>query len=72
MKMGNVIIRIFFFFFPLRLLCGYFMIRTMKYYLNVLAWPQNVLTILNEGIVHLLYSKCNPFMVDGGIVCNMA
>jgi hypothetical protein len=40
--------------------------------LNVLAWPQNVLTILNEGIVHLLYSKCNPFMVDGGIVCNMA
>jgi hypothetical protein len=42
------------------------------YYLNVLAWAQNVLTLLDEGIVHLVYSKCNPFIMDGGIVCNMA
>ncbi len=26
----------------------------------------------NEGIAHLVYSKCNPFVMDGGIVCNMA
>jgi hypothetical protein len=26
----------------------------------------------NEGIVHLVYSKCNPFVMDGGVVCNMA
>jgi hypothetical protein len=26
----------------------------------------------NEGIAHLVYSKCNPFVVNGGIVCNMA
>jgi hypothetical protein len=37
-----------------------------------LAWPHNVLIILDEGIVHLVYSKCKPFVMDGGIVCNMA
>jgi len=31
-----------------------------------------VLTLLNEGIAHLTYNKCNPFVVDGGIMCNMA
>jgi hypothetical protein len=40
--------------------------------INALAWPQNVLTLLYEGIAHLVYSKCNPFVMDGGIVCNMA
>ncbi len=49
------------------------MIRIMKVLLNVLAWPQNVLTLLDdEGIAHMVYSKCNSFMVDGGFVCNMA
>jgi hypothetical protein len=33
---------------------------------------QIVLTLLNEGIVHFVYGKCNPFVVDGDIVCNMA
>jgi hypothetical protein len=28
-----------------------------------------VLTFLNEGIAHLVYIKCNPFVMDGGIVC---
>jgi hypothetical protein len=31
-----------------------------------------MLTVLDEGIVHLVYSKYNPFVMDGGIVCNMA
>jgi hypothetical protein len=31
-----------------------------------------VLTLLDEAIVHLVYGKCNPFVVDGDIVCNMA
>jgi len=31
-----------------------------------------MLILLDEGIVHLIYTKCNPFVVDGGIVCNMA
>jgi hypothetical protein len=26
----------------------------------------------NEGIAHLVYYKYNPFVMDGGIVCNMA
>jgi hypothetical protein len=42
------------------------------YCLNVLAWAQNVLTLLDEVIAHLVYSKCNPFVMDGGVVCNMA
>jgi hypothetical protein len=42
--------------FSLRLLCGYFMIKIMKYCLNVVAWSHNVLTLLNEGITHLVYS----------------
>ncbi len=25
-----------------------------------------------EGIDHLVYSKGNPFIMDGGIVCNIA
>ncbi len=37
-----------------------------------MAWPQNVLTLLNEGITHLVYNKCNTFILDGGIMCNMA
>jgi hypothetical protein len=26
----------------------------------------------NECIAHLVYNKFNPFVMDGGIVCNMA
>jgi hypothetical protein len=44
----------------------------MKVLLNAITWPQNVLTLLHEGIVHLVYRICNPFIMDGGIVCNMA
>lgn len=29
-----------------------------------------MLTFLDEGVVHVFYSKCNPFVMDGGIVCN--
>jgi hypothetical protein len=31
-----------------------------------------MITLLDEAIAHLVYGKCNSFMVDGGIVCNMA
>jgi hypothetical protein len=47
------------------------MIRIIRYYLNTLAWSLNVLTLLDASIFHLVYSKCNPFVMDGGIVCNM-
>ncbi len=43
-----------------------------RYCLNALSWPQNVLTPLDESIIHLVYSKCDPFIMDRGIVCNMA
>jgi hypothetical protein len=49
-----------------------FNLHSRRYYLNDLAWSQNVLTLLNEAIAHLVNGKCNLFMVDGGIVCNMA
>jgi hypothetical protein len=32
------------------------MIRILWYCLNALAWPKKVLTLLNEGIAHLVYS----------------
>ncbi len=45
------------------------MIRTMKVMLKCFSMAIECATLLNEGIVHLVYNKCNPFMVDGGIVC---
>jgi hypothetical protein len=28
-----------------------------------------ILTLLDEAIAHLVYGKCNSFMVDGGVLC---
>jgi hypothetical protein len=44
----------------------------MKILLKWSSIATNVLTLLNEITAHLVYRKCNPFMVDGGIVNNMA
>jgi hypothetical protein len=48
------------------------MIRIMKVLLKCSSMATNVLALLNESIIHLVYSKCNPFIMDGGIVSNMA
>ncbi len=42
------------FFF--KVIVRYFMIRIWRYCLKALAWPKDVLTLLNEGIAHLVYS----------------
>jgi len=83
--MQYIYIKIVKYILSLRLLCEHneniawliilvmtFNLHSWRYYLNDLTWSQNVLTLLNEVIAHLVNGKCNPFMVDGGIVCNMA
>ncbi len=48
------------------------MIRIMKVLLKYSSMAIKCATLLDEGIVHLVYSKYNPFVMDGVIVCNMA
>ncbi len=45
-----------------------FKLHLWRYCLNALSCPQNVLTLLYERIVHFVYGKCNPFVVDG-VLC---
>jgi len=47
------------------------MIRIMKVLLKCSIMATKCANLINEGIVHLVYSKCSPFVMDGGIVCNM-
>jgi hypothetical protein len=65
-------IKILNYIFSLRLLSEYFMIRIMKVLLKYSSMAIKCATLLDEGIVHLVYSKYNPFVMDGVIVCNMA
>jgi hypothetical protein len=59
--------------FSLRLLCGYFMIRIMKVLFKCCSMVIECVNPIKWGYYSFgVQYKCNSFMVDGCIMCNMA